>query len=183
MSMPADAALRTDLTTFAMLCEVKPAKKQRLGLVAWLAVVYAAAAIGAFASINAREFYAQLNQPGWSPPGWIFGPVWTVLYGLMGIAAWLVWREGGFRVQRIPLGVFLAQLAINALWSWLFFGWHRGGLSVADIALLWVLIILTTVLFWRVRWIAGVLLLPYMGWVSFAGMLNYAMWELNPGRL
>src|SRR5688500_16807553 len=95
--------------------------KQVLGLVAWLAITSAAAAVGAVASARSREFYAQLDRPEWSPPGWVFGPVWTLLYALMAIAAWLVWRERGFSAAKVALGLFLAQLALNALWTWLFF--------------------------------------------------------------
>jgi tryptophan-rich sensory protein len=98
----------------------------------------------------------------------------------MGIAAWLVWREGGFRAAGSALVLFLVQLALNALWSWLFFGWHRGAQAFADILLLWALILATLVAFWRIRPLAGVLLLPYLLWVSFAAVLNYSVWQLNP---
>src|SRR3546814_2350052 len=101
--------------------------------VVWLASSFSAAAIGVSASIQAVPFYTQLVRPGWAPPPDIFGPVWTVLYALMGIAAWLVWRVGGFRAARAALTLFLVQLAVNALWSWLFFGWHLGALAFADI--------------------------------------------------
>src|SRR6476660_816358 len=100
--------------------------KQTLGLAGWLLVSFAAAAIGAWASVNAPEFYRELDRPSWAPPASVFGPVWTVLYTLQGIAAWLVWRERGFREALIALGLFLFQLTLNALWSWLFFVWHRG---------------------------------------------------------
>jgi translocator protein len=157
--------------------------KQILGLVGWLAVTFIAASIGGVASINAGSFYTQLVRPEWAPPSSWFGPVWTVLYALMGIAAWLVWRADGFREARGALALFLLQLAPNALWSWLFFGWHRGALAFADILLLWVLIIVTLIAFWRVRALAGVLLIPYLLWVSFASALNYAVWQLNPQSL
>ncbi len=98
----------------------------------------------------------------------------------MAIAAWLVWRSGGFSNNRVALSLFLLQLVVNALWSWLFFAWHQGGLALADIALLWILILATTVSFWKVRPLAGMLLIPYLLWVSFAAVLNYAMWQLNP---
>jgi len=98
----------------------------------------------------------------------------------MGIAAWLVWRTGGFRASRSALTLFLVQLAVNALWSWLFFAWHRGGLAFADIVLLWLLIVATIVSFWRVRPLAGALLIPYLLWVSFAAALNFSVWQLNP---
>ena len=157
--------------------------KQILGLVGWLAVTFIAASIGGVASINAGSFYTQLVRPEWAPPSSWFGPVWTVLYALMGIAAWLVWRADGFRDTRGALTLFLLQLAPNALWSWLFFGWHRGALAFADILLLWVLIIVTLIAFWRVRALAGALLIPYLLWVSFASALNYAVWQLNPQSL
>ncbi len=133
--------------------------RQILGLIGWLVVSFAASAVGAVASIQAKSFYSQLVQPAWAPPSWLFGPVWTLLYALMAIAAWLVWRSGGFRTNRIALSFFLVQLALNALWSWLFFAWHRGALSFADIVLLWVLIVATLFSFWRVRHLAGTLLI------------------------
>jgi tryptophan-rich sensory protein len=110
----------------------------------------------------------------------VFGPVWTVLYALMGIAAWLVWRNGGFGAAPTALTLFLVQLGFNALWSWLFFGWNRGAWAFADILLLWALILATLIAFWRIRPLAGVLLLPYLVWVSFAAVLNYFVWQLNP---
>jgi tryptophan-rich sensory protein len=155
-------------------------QKQILGLAAWLMVSFAASAVGAVASIHAKSFYSQLVQPGWAPPPGIFGPVWTVLYTLMGIAAWLVWRSGGFGSNRQALTLFLLQLAFNALWSWLFFTWNLGVLAVADILVLWALIMATLVFFWRVRPLAGALLIPYLLWVSFASVLNVSLWQLNP---
>lgn len=155
-------------------------QNQIVGLVAWLIVSFIAAAIGGAASIQAGPFYTQLLRPDWAPPPMIFGPVWTVLYVLMGIAAWLVWRVGGFRAAKSALTLFLVQLALNALWSWLFFGWHLGALAFADILLLWALIVATLISFWRIRPLAGALLVPYLLWVSFASALNYSVWQLNP---
>ena len=157
-----------------------PTHKQIIGFVAWLAVSFTAAAVGSAASIQAGPFYTQLMRPEWAPPPGLFGPVWTILYTLMGIAAWLVWRVGGFRAARTALTLFLVQLAVNALWSWLFFGWQRGGLAFADIILLWALIVATLVSFWRIRPLASALLIPYLLWVSFASALNYSVWRLNP---
>jgi len=154
--------------------------KQILGLLAWLAISFVASGIGVVASLRAASFYGQLVQPSWAPPSTVFGPVWTVLYALMGIAAWLVWRAGGFRANRSALTLFLVQLAVNALWSWLFFAWHRGALAFADIMLLWLLIVATLVSFWRVRPLVGALLIPYLLWVSFAAALNFSVWQLNP---
>lgn len=154
-------------------------QKQILGLVAWLIGSFITAAIGGAASIEADPFYTQLVRPAWAPPPAIFGPVWTCLYALMGIAAWLVWRVGGFRAAKSALTLFLVQLVLNALWSWLFFGWHLGALAFADILLLWALIVATLVAFWRIRPLAGALLVPYLLWVSFAAALNYSLWQLN----
>lgn len=154
--------------------------KQLVGLVGWLVLCFVAAAIGGAASIHAGPFYAQLVRPEWAPPASVFGPVWTVLYALMGVAAWLVWREADSRAVRLPIGLFLLQLVLNALWSWLFFGWHLGALAFADILLLTVLVAATLVAFWRIRRLAGALLVPYVLWVVFASALNYSVWQLNP---
>ncbi len=153
---------------------------QVVGLVGWLAMSYATAAIGAVASINAVSFYRQLSQPVWAPPAWLFGPVWTLLYGLMGISAWLVWKSGSWRDHSGKLAVFVVQLFVNGLWSWLFFAWHHGALAFVDIVVLWVLIAATLHAFWRVRPLAGVLLIPYLCWVSFAMALSFSVWHLNP---
>ena len=130
--------------------------------------------------MQAGSFYGQLAQPDWAPPGWVFGPVWTVLYTLMGVAAWLVWRSGGLRENQTALGLFIGQLALNALWSWLFFSWHLGGWAFVDILTLLVAVSVTLVLFWRVRPSAGALLIPYLLWLGFACLLNYSVWQMNP---
>ena len=155
-----------------------------LGLAGWLGIAFVAAAIGAFASVEARSFYQQLVRPDWAPPGWLFGPVWTVLYFLMGISAWLVWRAHGFRNAAGALSLFLSQLAANALWSWLFFASRQGGLALLEIVVLWLLIVATVFAFWRLgRKLAAVLLLPYVAWVSFAALLTLSIWRLNPALL
>ena len=168
-----------------MLNRSAPTSRARdvLGLFAWLLAAFAAAAVGGLASASAPEFYRELVRPAWSPPGWLFGPVWSVLYVLMGIAAWLVWRARGFAGAAVGLGLFLVQLAFNGLWTWLFFVWHLGGLAFVEILLLWVLIAATVVFFWRVSKLAGLLLIPYLAWVSFASALTLATWRLNPGAL
>lgn len=158
-------------------------RAQMAGLVVWLVIVFVAAALGAAASVEAPSFYAQLVRPEWAPPARVFGPVWTVLYALMGIAAWLVWRVGGYRRAQVALNLFLAQLVLNTLWSWLFFGWQKGAVAFADIVVLWLLIVATLVAFWRVKPLAGALLIPYLLWVSFAAVLNYSVWQLNPQLL
>jgi translocator protein len=156
---------------------------QLLGLLGWLALSFVAAAAGALASVNARDFYRELARPAWAPPGWLFGPAWTVLYLLMAVAAWLVWRERGFAGARWPLTLFVAQLAVNALWTWLFFAWRLGGAASAEIVALWAMILGTIVLFWRVQPLAGALLLPYLAWVTFATALSFATWRMNPKLL
>lgn len=150
------------------------------GLAGWLLLCFAVAVLGAVASSAAPAFYAQLDRPGWAPPASVFGPVWTVLYALMAVAAWQVWRLRGWVA---PLGLFVAQLVANGLWSWLFFGWRLGGPAFADIVLLWVLLAATLAGFWRIRRSAGLLLLPYLAWVTFAAALNWAVWQRNPGLL
>lgn len=148
-----------------------------LGLLGWLAVCFAAAALGGL--FRPGAWYAQLQKPAWNPPNWIFGPVWTLLYAMMAVAAWLVWQRGGWAAQRGPLAAFGLQLLFNALWSPLFFGLRKPGLALADIGLLWLALLATVVLFWQARPLAGALLMPYQLWVTFAAALNYTLWRLN----
>jgi tryptophan-rich sensory protein len=157
--------------------------QQVFGLIAWLVLSFITAAVGSAASIQAASFYAELIRPEWSPPGSVFGPVWTLLYTLMGISAWLVWRVNGFSRAVIALTLFLSQLALNALWSWLFFYWQLGGVAFAEIILLWFFIAFTLAAFWRIHKLAAVLLIPYLLWVSFAALLNFSLWQLNPQLL
>jgi tryptophan-rich sensory protein len=153
------------------------------GLAGWLGIVFVPAAAGAVASLDAAGFYMQLARPSWAPSPAVFGPVWTLLYLMMAVAAWLVWRTPAAPARGRALALFVVQLALNALWSWLFFAWHRGALALADIAVLWVLIVATIVAFRRVVPLAAGLLVPYLRWVSFACALNYAVWQLNPQLL
>ena len=154
-----------------------------LGLAASLLLCFAAAAVGARASLSAADFYASLARPAWAPPPWLFGPAWTLLYTLMAVAAWRVWRVAGFTGAWRALTLFVLQLVPNAAWSWLFFVAHRGRGSTFDIALLWLLIIATTTAFARHDRKAAALMLPYLAWVSFALALNVAVWRLNPTLL
>ncbi|MTV36523.1 TspO/MBR family protein [Duganella radicis] len=152
-------------------------------LAGWLLLTFIFAAIGAYASAQAADFYLLLDRPSWAPPAWLFGPAWTALYLLMAIAAWRVQRVAAPGTARAELTLYVAQLAVNALWTWLFFAWHHGAAAFGDIILLWLLIAATIVAFWRRdRW-AGVLLAPYIGWVSFATCLCYAIWQRNPALL
>lgn len=156
---------------------------QTVGLVTWLVVAFAAAAVGAAASIDAGTFYAQLVRPVWAPPASVFGPVWSVLYLLMGIAAWLVWREQDADHLSVALTLFMAQLCANALWSWLFFAWRAGAFAFAEVLVLLALIAATIVVFWRIRRLAGVLMLPYLAWVCLASALTWVVWQRNPELL
>ncbi len=124
-------------------------------------------------------WYASLAKPVWTPPSAVFAPVWTLLYAMMGVAAWLVWRRAGFRTAGAALVVFVIQLVLNALWSYLFFGLHRADIAFIDIAVLWIAILVTVVLFWRRDPRAGALMLPYLAWVGFASCLNFALWRMN----
>jgi tryptophan-rich sensory protein len=158
-------------------------RTQLLGLAGWFVLTFACAAIGAVASAQAGTFYLQLHRPPWAPPAWLFAPVWSALYFLMAIAAWLVWRAHGFHRARAALSLFVLQLAANAIWTWLFFVWRQGALAFAEILLLWALIAGTVVAFWRLQPLAGMLLVPYWAWVTFACALTFAIWKLNPGIL
>jgi translocator protein len=151
--------------------------KNAIGLAGWLALSFAAAFAGS--RFMPGEWYASLAKPAWNPPSAVFAPVWTLLYAMMGIAAWLVWRQAGFREAALPLSLFLIQLVLNALWSYLFFGLHRPDLALLDIVTLWVAILVVLILFWRVAVPAGILLLPYLCWVGFASFLNFTLWRLN----
>ncbi len=156
---------------------------QVFGLLGWVAITFAAAALGAWASTSAVSFYATLDLPPWAPPASVFGPVWTLLYAMMAIAAWLVWRERGWRGARPALMLYLVQLAVNALWSLLFFGWKLGALAFVDILVLIALVCAAIVAFARIRPTAAALLLPYLAWISFASALNFAVWRANPALL
>jgi tryptophan-rich sensory protein len=158
-------------------------KHQVLGLFGWFLVTFAAAAVGALGSIDSPEFYAELVRPSWAPPASWFGPVWSTLYSLMAVAAWLVWRARGFAGARPALILFLLQLAANALWSWLFFTLRRGDLAFGEVLVLWCLVVATVFAFQRVRRLAGALLYPYLAWTTFAAALTFAVWRLNPQLL
>ncbi|MYM35844.1 tryptophan-rich sensory protein [Duganella sp. FT94W] len=152
-------------------------------LAGWLVRTFLFAAIGAFASSQAAGFYQQLNRPEWAPPPWLFGPAWTVIYLLMAVAAWRVQRAAPPTGARPELTLYVVQLVANALWTWLFFGWHLGAVAFVEILVLWLLIAATIRAFWRRdRW-AGLMLVPYIAWVSFATCLCYSIWQRNPGLL
>ena len=152
--------------------------KSVAALAVCITVTFLAPALGAWAMPG--EWYAALRKPSWNPPAWIFGPVWTALYLMMAIAAWLVWRRGGWAVQRRPLTLYLVQLALNAAWTPLFFGLKMPGAAFAEILLLLAAIVATATAFHRVSKAGAALLVPYLAWVSFATFLNFTLWRLNP---
>jgi benzodiazapine receptor len=147
-----------------------------VGILFWVALSFAAAWVGS--RFSPGDWYVHLAKPAFNPPAWIFAPVWTLLYLLMGVAAWLVWREGGMAAGK-ALALFLAQLALNAAWSWLFFGLHHIGWALVDLVALWLAIGATLLAFWAHRPLAGLLMVPYLLWVSFAALLNVQIWRLN----
>lgn len=157
--------------------------RSALSLAPWLAVCFAAALIGGLGSAQAGSFYAQLERPAWAPPGWLFGPVWMLLYTLMAVAAWRVAGQAATPLRRAALAVFGVQLAVNALWSWLFFAWQSGLWAFWGAALLASLVAATALLFRELDRLAAALLLPYLAWTSFATLLSWAVWQRNPALL
>lgn len=156
--------------------------RQIVGLIVCLIVCFGASAIGSAATIaEIGGWYATLEKPSFNPPNWIFGPVWSLLFLMMAIAAWLVWRKSGLAGAKSALIVFLAQLIANVMWSVLFFGMHRPDLAFFEICFLWLLIAITIGLFFRHSKLAAALMLPYLAWVSFAAVLNFTIWRLNAG--
>jgi len=141
----------------------------------------AAAASGAV--FRPGRWYRRLTKPAWNPPDWIFGPVWTVLYGMIALAGWIVWRSGDGAMIALPLTVYAVQLVLNALWSAIFFGLRRPDLAFAEVILLWLSILATIALFHPISPLAAYLLVPYALWVGFAMVLNYRIWRLNSARI
>jgi len=155
-------------------------KHPYLGFLVFLVLCFAAAGIGgAVTTPKIGTWYATLAKPTWNPPNGIFGPVWSALYFCMAVAAWLVWRQQGVISAAWPLGLFALQLGLNVLWSYVFFGLQNPGLAFAEVLLLWTAIAVTMVMFWLRSWLAGILFVPYLAWVSFASVLNYTIWRLN----
>ncbi len=142
----------------------------------WLVAAFLPAATGV--ALPAPDYYARLDKPSWAPPPWLFGPVWTVLYAMIGVAAWLVARRGEPGGGK-ALGLWGVQLALNAAWTPIFFGLRAPGFALAEIVLMWVAIAGTTVAFFTRRTAAGALLLPYLAWVTFATLLNFEIWRRN----
>ena len=154
--------------------------RQLVGLAVSIGLCFAIAAVASALTMpSIGTWYAALNKPSWNPPNWVFGPVWSALYLTMAVAAWMVWRERGFYAAMVPLLLFGLQLALNCAWSGLFFAAHRPWLALADIVVLWCAIVATMISFARVSLLAGLLLAPYLAWVSFAAVLNFAVAKMN----
>jgi tryptophan-rich sensory protein len=153
-----------------------PTKLRRgLALVGFIVITFCAPLLSVGSMPG--EWYAALIKPEWNPPAWLFGPAWTLLYTLMAVAAWLVWKRVGFSR---PLAFYFVQLALNAAWTPIFFGAHQLGWALAEIVVLWTAILTTLLSFRRVSPAAGWLFVPYLAWVSFATFLNFTLWRLNP---
>jgi len=150
--------------------------RSTLVLAGFILVTFCAPLAGMFSPPG--EWYASLDKPDWNPPAWIFGPVWTALYLMMAIAAWLVWKRDGWHR---PLWLYFVQLALNAAWTPIFFGAQEPGWAFAEIIALWLAILITLPAFMRVSKTAAYMLLPYLAWVTFAAFLNFTLWRMNPG--
>ncbi|MFO7903477.1 MAG: TspO/MBR family protein [Planctomycetota bacterium] len=149
-------------------------------MIVFFVICFAAAGIGsAVTTPQIDGWYANLAKPSWNPPNWIFAPVWTALYLAMAVAAWLVWRQDGIAGAKVPLALFGIQLALNTLWSCIFFGLENPGLAFAEVLLLWAAIAVAMVTFWSRSKVAGALFVPYLAWVTFAALLNFTVWRLN----
>jgi tryptophan-rich sensory protein len=153
-------------------------RNQWLVLAGFILVCLVTGGLGGWVTAQSvTDWYPTLVKPSWNPPNWIFGPVWTALYLMMAVAAWLVWRsDGNIRAAMI---LFFSQLALNFAWSFLFFGARSPWLGLMDIAMLWLALVITVIVFFQKSAAAGLLMLPYLVWVSFAAILNLAIWRLN----
>ncbi len=146
-----------------------------------IAVPQIAGIVGSLFTVSSiTTWYATIAKPEFAPPNWVFAPVWTTLFALMGIAAFLIWKKGTDRTDiKVALGIFILQLLLNTLWSVIFFGLHSPGGALIEIFFLWFVIVSTMILFYKISKTAAYLLVPYVLWVSFAMYLNYAIWILN----
>jgi tryptophan-rich sensory protein len=159
---------------------MKLTSRDWFALAIFLGLTFAAAFIGGlFTSATVDGWYQTIHKPTWTPPSWVFGPVWTLLYLSMAVAAWLVWRRRGQANVSLALTLFFVQLALNTAWSAFFFGFQNPQAAFVDIVLLWCAILVTMIIFWRLNPISGWLFAPYILWVTFAAALNLAIWRMN----
>ena len=156
------------------------AARQAIALAVSVGICLGAAGLGSILTTPSIDpWYATLRKPHWTPPNWAFGPVWTALYLSMAVAAWLVWRRVGFSLGKLPLTLFVIQLALNVAWSGIFFGLRLVGVAFLEVVLLWLFILSTAIAFWPVSRTASWLLVPYLAWVTYAAALNAAIWRMN----
>ena len=154
--------------------------KLSVGLIVSILFCFAAGAIGGMATASSvDDWYSEVIKPPWNPPNWIFGPVWSILYLMMGVSAWLIWKESQFKKANLELGWFAFHLVLNVLWSVIFFGLQSPGWAAIEIVLLWISIAVSILLFFRRSKLAAIMLVPYLAWVTFAMFLNYSIWYLN----
>jgi tryptophan-rich sensory protein len=158
------------------LSEVHEAAALAVSLLLCLA---AAGVSSRFTTPQIKGWYAALRKPSWTPPNWLFGPVWLMLYLGMAVSAWLIWREQGLSGAAFPLLMFAVQLVLNMAWSGLFFRLHHPGAAFVEIMLLWLAIAVTILMFWPINALAGWLMVPYVLWVTFASALNFRIWRMN----
>lgn len=159
--------------------QISPARTS-LGLIVSMVICFAASAVGAlFTTPQIDGWYATLDRPGFAPPNWVFGPVWTILYAMMAVAVWMIWKTERSRSRVVPLTLFAIQLILNVFWSVLFFGMQNPFLAFLEIILLWILILSTILSFTQYSKPAAFLMVPYWLWVTFAMVLNYGFWTLN----
>lgn len=159
---------------------VSEKSKNIIALILFISICLVAEFIGSMLTfISVNDWYQTLTKPTWTPPNWLFGPVWTTLYILMGISAWLVWNQGGFQQNKTALSIFFIQLFFNVIWSGLFFGLQQLTMAFIDIVLLWILILTMIITFYKSHKIAGLINILYLLWVSYAGALNFQIWRLN----
>jgi len=157
-----------------------PRRRELLGLAAFIALCLGVSALGGWVTAGSvGNWYPTLNKPAFNPPDWVFAPVWAVLYVMIAIAGWRVWRRRGIAGARAAMSAYALQLALNLGWSLLFFGGRMIGVALAEIVLLLAAILLNAALFWRIERAAALLLVPYAAWVGFAVALNAALWRLN----
>ena len=158
--------------------------KEWIGWCAFVAICFLAAGIGSwFTTASVTSWYPTLTKPAGTPPAWVFAPVWSMLYVLMATAAWLIWKQRSAADVTMALGLFVTQLALNATWSFVFFGLRRPGLALLELLVLLAALVATVATFAPLSRLACWLMVPYVAWVSYATYLNFGIWRLNRGAL
>lgn len=147
------------------------------GLAGFVLLVAVVASAGAM--FKPGDWYEALAKPPWTPPNWVFPVAWTLLYLMIAIAGWQIWREAGFGGACLAFLLYFVQLVLNAAWSWMFFGLHRVDLAMIDVTVLWIIVLANTIAFFMVQPGAAILLIPYLIWITYAAALNFAIWQMN----